>query len=469
MSTSKSSRRSFIKKAMGSALIAGTVPAALRAETTPIQFLDTPNHESKNYSANDQVNVAIIGMGIMGFNNAKTTAQIPGVKIVGVCDLYTGRLEHAKEVFGKDLFTSKNYQEILDRKDVDAVFIATSDYWHDRISIDALNKGKHVYCEKPMVHKLEQGAEVIATQKKTGKVFQVGSQRVSSIVTEKARQVYESGVIGELILVETYMDRHSANGAWQYSIPTDANAGTVDWEKFLGNTPKLPYDPVRFFRWRNYQEYGTGMAGDLFVHLFSGLHTVTSSNGPNRIYSSGGLRFWKDGRDVPDILTGVYDYPAGAKHPAFTLQMRVNFVDGSEEGERLRIIGTDGMIQVSGDTIKVVRHKIRKDPGYGGWDSFDTFTVAQQKEYEQWYKANHPSPKPEMGAPDAEYKAPKNYDANFDHHMSFYNGIREKTPIKEDALFGMRAAGPALATNKSFFEKKIVYWDPETAKLKAGE
>ena len=185
-----------------------------------------------------------------------------------------------------------------------------------------------------MVHKLEEGAEVIATQKKTGKVMQIGSQRVSSIVTEKTREIYESGVIGELVLVETWNDRQGGNGAWQYSIPTDANARTVDWDKFIGDAPKVAYDPVRFFRWRNYQDYGTGIAGDLFVHLFSGLHTVISSKGPNRIYATGGLRYWKDGRDVPDIITGLYDYPATDKHPAFTLQMRVNFVDGGGGGER---------------------------------------------------------------------------------------------------------------------------------------
>ena len=120
-----------------------------------------------------------------------------------------------------------------------------------------------MYCEKPMVHKLDEGAAVIETQKKTGKVMQIGSQGVSSIVTEKAREIYESGVIGELVLVETWNDRQGRSGAWQYSIPTDANAGTVDWDKFLGDAPKVAYDPVRFFRWRNYQDYGTGIAGDL--------------------------------------------------------------------------------------------------------------------------------------------------------------------------------------------------------------
>src|SRR5690606_28954230 len=160
------------------------------------------------------------------------------------------------------------------------------DHWHDRISIDAMNEGKHVYCEKPMVHKLEEGEAVIATQKKTGKVFQVGSQFVSSIITDKARELMASKVIGDLVLVETWNDRQSGLGAWQYSIPRDASKATVDWDNFIGDAPKVPFDPVRFFRWRNYQDYGTGIAGDLFVHLFSRLHAVTQSNGPNRSFAT---------------------------------------------------------------------------------------------------------------------------------------------------------------------------------------
>lgn len=465
MTNLKSSRRGFIKKVAGTALATSLVPAALRAGSGEPIFLETPKIEKKIYAPNDQVNVAVIGMGIMGFNNAESTLLVPGVKLVGACDLYTGRLDRAKEVYGKDLFVTKNYKEILDRKDVDAVIIATSDHWHDRISIEAMNKGKHVYCEKPMVHKLDEGAEVIATQKKTGKVFQVGSQRVSSIVTTKAKEVFESKTIGDLIMVETWMDRHSANGAWQYSIPTDAQAGTVDWDSFQGDAPKRAYDPVRFFRWRNYQDYGTGVAGDLFVHLFSALHAVTSSNGPNRILATGGLRYWKDGRDVPDVILGIYDYPATDKHPAFNLQMRVNFVDGSERGEGLRLIGTDGYIDFGWDYVKVVHHKLRNEPGYGGWDSFETFSESQQKEYEKWYRAKYPKAAPQIIDSDLEYKAPRDYNANLDHHANFYKGIREKAVIVEDALFGMRAAGPALATNKSYFDKTIINWDPVQAKL----
>ena len=456
------SRRSFIKKALGSAIITG-VPSTIIAR--PEQYIEALS-PAKTFSANDKVNIAVIGMGIMGFSNAQTSVKVPGVKLVAACDLYSGRLERSKEVFGKDLFVTKDYREILERKDIDAVIIATSDHWHDRISIDAMNKGKDVYCEKPMVHKLDEGAAVIETQKKTGRVMQVGSQRVSSIVTDKAREIYESGVIGQLVLVETWNDRQGPNGAWQYSIPTDANNGTVDWDRFLGDAPKVAYDPVRFFRWRNYQDYGTGIAGDLFVHLFSGLHAVLSSNGPERIYATGGLRYWKDGRDVPDIITGLYDYAATDKHPAFTLQMRVNFVDGGGGGERLRFVGSDGVITLGWSEVKVSLNKTSKIPPYGGWDSFDTFSASQQKEFEKWYKAQYKDVVKEAAKQGPEFRAPDGYSADVDHHVNFYKGIREKAPIKEDALFGMRAGGPALASNKSFFEKRIIEWDPGTATVK---
>lgn len=459
----KRSRRKFIKKIVASTLITGAAPSILSGRDKTVIEID--HSTAKRYTANDQVNLAVIGMGIQGFNDLRTAVRIPGVKLVGVCDLYSGHLEHAREVYGNDLFVTKNFHEILDRKDVDAVIIATPDHWHDHISIEALGKGKHVYCEKPMVHKLEEGAAVISAQKKSGKVFQVGSQRVSSIVTLKAKALYDAGVIGDLVLVETFTDRQGSIGAWQYSIPTDANETTIDWNAFLGDAPKVPFDAVRFFRWRNYQDYGTGIAGDLFVHLFSGLHTVISSNGPTRIFASGGLRYWKDGRDTPDILTSIHDYPATDKHSAFNLQMRVNFADGSGGGELLRLVGTDGVIIVSGTDVKVLRNRASKTPTYGGWDSFNTFTEAQQKEYEAWYSAHYPPAKPEMKEPEAVYKAPDHYSANADHHANFYAAIREGKPVKEDALFSMRAAGPALATNKSYFEKRIVNWDPEAATI----
>jgi len=256
-------------------------------------------------SPNDRIRIATIGIGGMGSGDTRMALQIPGVELVAVADLYDGRLARAKENWGAHIATTRDYREILARKDVDAVIIGTSDHYHSQISIDAMNAGKDVYCEKPMVQKIEQGHEVVAAQKKTGRIFQVGSQYASSLSFQKARDLLSAGSIGELNMVEAWLDRNSAIGAWQYSIPPDASPQTVDWDRYTAITPKRDWDAKRFFRWRNYQDYGTGVAGDLYVHLLTGLHVVTGATGPNRVYSTGGLRYWKDGRDVPDIALAL--------------------------------------------------------------------------------------------------------------------------------------------------------------------
>ena len=172
-----------------------------------------------------------------------------------------------------------------------------------------------------------------------------------------------AGAIGELNFVEAWVDRGTALGAWQYSIPPDASPATVDWDRFLGRAPKVPFEPIRLFRWRNYRDYGTGVGGDLFVHLFSGLHFATDSNGPTRVYASGGLRYWKDGRDVPDVLVGLYDYPANGARPAFTLSLRVNLIDGGvvEDGG-FRFIGSEGMLTI-GSEVTLVANPARGRAG----------------------------------------------------------------------------------------------------------
>ncbi len=253
---------------------------------------------------NDNIQIALIGAGGMGMGDTSLAVSMPGVKLVSVCDIYDGRLARAKERWGSDLFATRDYREVLARKDVDAVIIATPDHWHQRITIDALNAGKDVYCEKPMIHSIDEGPAMIEAQRRTGRTLQIGSQYVSSLVYQKAKELLSAGAIGQLNMVEAWLD-----GAWQYSIPPDASPTTIDWDRFLGSAPKVPFEPVRLFRWRNYRDYGTGVAGDLFVHLLTGLHFATGSKGPNRVYATGGLRFWKDGRDVPDVMLALLDYP----------------------------------------------------------------------------------------------------------------------------------------------------------------
>lgn len=416
--------------------------------------------------ANDRIQFASIGIGGMGQGDTHSACAQEGVKLVAVADVYQGRLTHAKEVWGKDIATTRDYREILQRKDIDAVVIATPDHWHAQIAREAMESGKDVYVEKPMVQKVADGHTLVEAQKRTGRILQVGSQRVSSIVYQKAKDLMEGGAIGELNLVEAWWDRNSAIGAWQYSIPPDATQQNIDWDRFLGTAPKHPFDPVRLFRWRNYRDYGTGVAGDLFVHLFSGLHFVTGAVGPSRVHASGGLRFWKDGRDVPDVMLGIYDYPAHGKMGPFNLALRVNFVNGAAENSGFRFVGSEGVLTI-GNGVTVSKVPRETEPGY----RVETFPKATQEAFIRQYREKYPAVHPAADSirPEAEerYNPPRNYNDHLDHHRNFFASVRSRKPVVEDAVFGLRAAGPALLSNMSYFDQKMYEWDPQSMKVRS--
>jgi predicted dehydrogenase len=420
---------------------------------------------AQDVAPNSRIRIATIGFGGMGMGDTRYAVSIPGVELVAVCDIYDGRLTRARETHGDQIFTTRDYREVLARKDVDAVIIATPDHWHADLSVAAMEAGKDVYCEKPMVRSIEDGKRVIAAQERTGRIFQVGSQYVTSAVYQKARDLVQAGAIGRLTMVEAWLDRNTALGAWQYSLPPDASPATVDWDRFLGKAPKRPFEPIRLFRWRNYQDYGTGVAGDLFVHLLSGLHLVTGSIGPERIVTTGGLRYWNDGRDVPDVMLAMVDYGKQPSHPEFTLSLRVNLKSGvPEERFGFRFMGTDGVITTSMSSLLLEKAAPEREPGY----SISTFPKAVQEQFLREYREKYP---PRSGQPapiePERFAPPKGYDAHREHHRVFYEAVRSRKKPVEDAVFGFRAAGPALLANTSFFEKRICHWDPQAMAVKA--
>jgi predicted dehydrogenase len=448
-STGKTSRRDFIKLTTAATVAAATSTTILAADEA---------RQPERVSPSDKIRLGLIGAGGQGMGDTREALKVPGVELVAVADLYDGRLTRAKEIWGNQLFTTRDYREVLARSDIDAVVIATPDHWHMRISNDAMKAGKDVYCEKPMVQQLEQGKHVIETAQQTNRIFQVGSQRVSSIVYKKAKDLLASGAIGELNLVECWWDRSSAIGAWQYSIPPDASPATVDWDRFLGEAPKRGFDATRFFRWRNYRDYGTGIAGDLFVHLFSGLHFVVGTTGPTRVMATGGTRYWNDGRDVPDVMLALCDYAKTANTPAFNLSLRVDFASGANESSGFRFIGSEGVMTLSG-VVTVAKKPRAKEPGY----TIDTFPKATQEAFLKDYRAKYPENKQDVsGSSQDTYAPPSGYSDSVDHFTSFFEGMRSRKSVVEDAVFGFRAAGPALLANRSYFDNRAYDWNPET-------
>jgi predicted dehydrogenase len=447
------SRRDFLRLAGATTLTAGVAPSLLAKDK---------DDKCRKVSANDRIGLATIGIGGQGTGDTKRALEVPGVELVAVADVYEGRLTRAKEVFCPGLFTTRDYREVLARKDVDAVIVATPDHWHADVAIDALRAGKDVYLEKPMVRTVEEGRRLIDAQKAGARLLQVGSQRTSSVVYEKARQLIQSGAIGPLNLVEAWWDRNSAIGAWQYSIPPDATPETVDWDRFLGSAPRRPFEPIRLFRWRNYDDYGTGVAGDLFVHLFSGLHLITGAHGPQRIQASGGLRFWKDGRDAADVMLGLYDYPAVGDRPAFNLTLKVNFADGGGESEGFRFMGPEGVLSLGREGVTVAHAPRAKEPGY----TIDTFPEAVQERFLKEYRATYPETAPEVRASmDERFAPPVGYSDHAKHLENFITACRTRKPVFQDPTFGLRAAAPAVLSNQSRAEGRPVLWDPEALKV----
>jgi predicted dehydrogenase len=414
--------------------------------------------DTRPVAANDHIQIALIGAGGQGQRDTAVALRVPGVKLVAVADCYDGRLEHCKELWGDDIFTTRDYAEILARKDIDAVIIATPDHWHKRASVDAMRAGKDVYCEKPMIHHYSDGPEMIETARATKRVLQVGSQRVSSVIYLKAKELLASGAIGQLNMVTARWDRNSAMGAWSYTVPPDASPETCDWPRFLGTAPKIPFNAEHFFQWRKWRAYGSGVAGDLFVHLFSGTHFITGSHGPTRGMATGGLRFWKDGRDVPDVMLGLFDYKEG-----FNLSLRVNFVDGGEESEGLVFTGSEGTMEIAGNSVSVNRVPREKEPGY----TIGTFIEATQKRFLEEYRKKYPVSPPEGEPPVGfeKYVAPAGYSDSYDHFKNFFAAVRSRQPVVEDAVFGFRAAGAALLSNLSMERGAVVGWDAEGMKL----
>ena len=268
--------------------------------------------------ANDKLQVAWIGTGSRG--NYLMQRYYAGSKdlgqVVAVCDAYKGNLARAKDLVstteGKTPKTYADYKDLLKDPSIDAVVIATPEHLHYQMFLDAVRAGKHVYVEKPLAHTIEQGWDMLAAAKKSGKVIQVGTQNRSNSLYIKAKEMIAQGMIGEVHYVRAFWYRNSLdnNPAWRYAIPSDASEENTDWTRFLGDAPKKAFDKQRFYQWRLYWDYSGGISTDLLVHQTDITNFVCGKTTPLSCMASGGIYRWSgDDREVPDTLSAVYEYP----------------------------------------------------------------------------------------------------------------------------------------------------------------
>ena len=372
----RSSRRQFLQAG------AGAVGAAFAVNAIPLE--SEPLGESgRQVSASDRVRFGMIGIGMQGSGLLARSIALPGVECVAACDLYDGRHARAREIAGANLRTTRRYQELLADKEIDCIVAAVPDHWHRKIVVDAVSAGKDIYCEKPMSHSVADGRAMVAAAQKSGRIVQIGSQRTSSVLCAKARELVAQGVLGELQLVEGSLGRNDPNGAWVYPPPPDLSPSTVDWDTWQGDVPKRSFDPKVFARWRCWKEYGTGVAGDLMVHLISGmLFTWGINEAPTRVIAMGGIRRFNDGRNMPDVHTSLFEYREVPVH------IRLNL--GSETPEVLRFLGSKGILELA-ETSLTFSSQAGVDTGPSYYSA--SFPQALREEYvKQWHADHDPKP-----------------------------------------------------------------------------
>jgi predicted dehydrogenase len=406
--------------------------------------------------AGERIRFGMIGVGMQGSGLLQNALRLPDIECVGAADLYDGRHTLAQQITGNPhLFTTRRYHELLARKDVDCIVAAVPDHWHKRVVVDACQAGKDIYCEKPMSHTIPQGFEMAEAAEKNNRIVQIGSQRVSSALCAKARELYAAGTIGDIEMVELTYGRNSPNGAWQYPPPLDLSPANLDWETWLHDAPKIPFSPERFARWRCWKEYGTGVGGDLMVHLISGmLYTLGWNEAPRSASALGGILRWKDGRNMPDFHAVLFDYHG--------IPVYVRLDLGSATPEMARFLGPKGVMEAQGTTLRVLPQTGQdEEPSYysGG------FPAEMRAEYvKQWHK-QHPRRFGQEPLTDNLIWEGPDWDDVKPHLWNFFQATRSRRPVAEDAVFGNHAAMACHMANESYFRKGPVYWDEASRKF----
>src|SRR5947209_11213579 len=271
MKSSFFSRRKFL------GLSAAAAGATIGGKTLLLH--PEPLFAAEDMPAGEHVRFGMVGIGMQGSGLLGASIELPGIECVAACDLYDGRHTLAREITrNASLPVTRRYHELLANKDIDCIVAAVPDHWHKQVVVDAVSAGKDIYCEKPMSHSPADGVAMVEAGKRTGRIIQIGSQRVSSQICAKAKELISQGTLGDLMLVEGWLGRNDPTGAWEYPPPPDLSPKNLDWDTWQGTVPKRSFDPFIFARSRCWKESGAAVAGDLLVHLVSGMMFMVGVN-----------------------------------------------------------------------------------------------------------------------------------------------------------------------------------------------
>ena len=436
------SRRDFLKASASGALAAGSV-SRLAAQSTAA-------------AAADSVGVGFIGVGIRGEILMRTTLGIAGARVVAAADAYDGHFDRIRELAGPAVATGRDYRRVLDKADVHAVVIAVPDHWHVPIALDAMAAGKDVYLEKPMTHRWEEGQSLIDAARTRGRILQVGSQWDSMPANAQAIEIVRSGKLGKITLIDGRIHRNTPTGAWYYPVPPDASPSTIDWDRFLGPAPKVPFDAARFFQWRLYWDYSGGLPTDLFVHLITGTHTLTGVDMPSRVVSSGGI-FNYPQREVPDQMTAMVEYPG-----AFTLTLTSTATNG-HNFPPLLIMGTEGTLEYYGTRLVYHQEPVLENYTY----STNHFSAAAKQRFAELHDLDPESMRPRATAtakrPEPQAIETPGADSTERHLQKFFDCVRSRTEPVENAAAGHRYATVGHMVNISYRAQKPATWNAARA------
>jgi predicted dehydrogenase len=426
--TVKLKRREFVKRSL-SAAGAGVA-------------LANRNVHARVLGANAKINIGMIGLGGRGSDLMRWVLDITKTKdiaqIVAVSDVYKKRLRLAQET-AKCEGAYLDYHELIARKDIDAVIIATPDHWHAPMAIEALKAGKDVYLEKPMTHTAEEAKLVYETVQKTNRVLQVGSQTTSSDQWWQARKAIASGMIGQLIMSQGSYHRNSVEGEWNW--PIDQNAGPnakgddfIDWKMWLGSAPQRAYDADRFFRFRKYWDYSGGIATDLFYHVMAPMNICWGeAQFPWRVVGTGGTYIFKDGREVPDTFMLAADYAKGHSVVLSSSMANSTHIPGLIRGHEGTIVMVpDGRFEGRVESISITPERLAREAFKTKYGTIEVKLEAGTRE---------------------------------SHMENFLRCVQTREKPVLDALTAYKAMVPIYMSVKSYREGKVLFFNEQTQQV----